>query len=92
MLKQNYKKNKPFGLKVELDERLPFEKALRLFKRKVEDSGILNEIKERMEYNKPSIHRKVAKGRAVKRWQKSKKKQCSKAAQKNTRPSWSCFA
>jgi ribosomal protein S21 len=34
----------------------------------------LNEVKERMEYNKPSIHRKVAKGRAVKRWQKKQEK------------------
>ena len=50
MLKPNYKKNKPFGLKVELDERLPFDKAIRLFKRKVEDSGILNEVKERMDH------------------------------------------
>ena len=74
MLKPNYKKNKPFGLKVELDERLPFDKAIILFKRKVEDSGILNEVKERMEYNKPSIHRKIAKGRAIKRWQKKQEK------------------
>jgi len=50
MLKPNYKKNKPFGLKVELDDRLPFDKAIRLFKRK------------------------VAKGRAVKRWQKKQEK------------------
>ena len=74
MLKPNYKKNKPFGLKVELDERLPFEKAIRLFKRKVEDSGLLKEVKDRMEFEKPSVARKVAKGRAFKRWQKKQEK------------------
>ena len=74
MIKKFTKSKKPFGLKVELDERLPFDKAIRLFKRKVEDSGILNEVKERMEYEKPSVHRKVSKGRAVKRWQKKQEK------------------
>jgi small subunit ribosomal protein S21 len=74
MVNKFNKAKKTFGLKVELDERLPFDKAIRLFKRKVEDSGILNEVKERMEYNKPSIHRKIAKGRAVKRWQKKQEK------------------
>lgn len=74
MQKQFNKKSKPFGIKVEIDERLPFEKALRIFKRKVEDSGLLIEIKERMEYNKPSIHRKIAKGRAIKRWRKKQEK------------------
>lgn len=74
MINQANKSKKTFGLKVELDERTPFDKALRIFKRKVEDSGILNEVKERMEYNKPSIHRKVAKSRAVKRWQKKQEK------------------
>ncbi len=74
MIKKFSKANKTFGLKVELDERLPFDKALRLFKRKVEDSGLLKEIKDRMEYEKPSVARKVAKGRAVKRWQKKQEK------------------
>lgn len=74
MIKKFSKANKTFGLKVELDERLPFDKALRLFKRKVEDSGLLKEVKDRMEYEKPSVARKVAKGRAVKRWQKKQEK------------------
>ncbi len=74
MIKKFSKTNKTFGLKVELDERMPFDKALRLFKRKVEDSGLLKEIKDRMEYEKPSVARKVAKSRAVKRWQKKQEK------------------
>jgi len=74
MIKKFNKANKTFGLKVELDERLPFDKALRLFKRKVEDSGLLKEVKDRMEFEKPSVARKVAKNRAVKRWQKKQEK------------------
>jgi small subunit ribosomal protein S21 len=74
MIKKFNKSKKTFGLKVELDERMPFDKALRLFKRKVDDSGLLKEIKDRMEYEKPSVSRKVAKGRAEKRWQKKQEK------------------
>ena len=74
MVNKFNKAKKTFGLKVERDERLPFEKAIRLFKRKVEDSGLLKEVKDRMEFEKPSVARKVAKGRAVKRWQKKQEK------------------
>jgi small subunit ribosomal protein S21 len=74
MVNKFNKAKKTFGLKVELDERLPFEKAIRLFKRKVEDSGLLKEVKDRMEFEKPSVARKVAKNRAVKRWQKKQEK------------------
>ena len=74
MINKFNKAKKTFGLKVELDERLPFEKAIRLFKRKVEDSGLLKEVKDRMEFEEPSVARKVAKGRAVKRWQKKQEK------------------
>lgn len=74
MIKKFNKAKKTFGLKVELDEKLPFEKAIRLFKRKVEDSGLLKEVKDRMEFEKPSVARKVAKNRAIKRWQKKQEK------------------
>jgi len=74
MIKKFNKAKKTFGLKVELDEKLPFEKAIRLFKRKVEDSGLLKEVKDRMEFQKPSVARKVAKNRAIKRWQKKQEK------------------
>ena len=47
-----------------------FEKALRQFKKKVEDSGLLKEVRERQQYVKPSIKRKLAKNAAKKRWQK----------------------
>jgi len=59
-----------FGMKVIIDDRMPFEKALRIFKRKIDNSGLLREARERQEYEKPSETRKLAKNRAKKRWQK----------------------
>ena len=47
-----------------------FEKGMRLFKKKVEDLGILKELKEKEFYLKPSIARKLKKSAAKKRWQK----------------------
>jgi len=49
---------------------MPFEKALRIFRKKVDNSGLLKEVKGRQEFVKPSTERKLAHGRAVKRWQK----------------------
>ena len=68
---KKYKKAKDtFGMKVVIDDRMPFDKALRLFKRKIDNSGLLREVRERQEYEKPSESRKLAKNRAKKRWQK----------------------
>jgi ribosomal protein S21 len=47
-----------------------FEKGLRKFKKKITESGLLQEIRDRGEYVKPSIQRKLAKGKARSRWQK----------------------
>jgi small subunit ribosomal protein S21 len=63
------RKNKKFGLKVECSD-MPFEKALRIFRKKVDNSGLLKEVKQRQEFLKPSTERKLAHGRAVKKWQK----------------------
>lgn len=46
------------------------EKALRKFKKKITDMGILQEVRERQEFVKPTIKRKIAKGQAKRRWQK----------------------
>lgn len=46
------------------------EKALRKFKKKVQDHGILDEVRERMEYVKPTTERKQAANRARRRWLK----------------------
>lgn len=47
-----------------------FEKAFRKFRNKIQDSGILQEVRDRMEYEKPCTKRKKAKNQARKRWQR----------------------
>lgn len=63
------KREKTFGLTVHVEDG-KFEKALRQFKKKVEESGLIKEVKDRQQYIKPSIKRKLAKSAAKKRWQK----------------------
>jgi small subunit ribosomal protein S21 len=46
------------------------DKALRRFKKKVQTSGLLQELREREFYEKPTTARKRAKSQAVRRWQK----------------------
>lgn len=45
-----------------------FEKALRKFKKKVLESGLLRELKEREFYTKPTTRKKEQKSLAKKRW------------------------
>lgn len=47
-----------------------FEKAIRKFKKKVADSGILQDLRERECYEKPTIARKKAASAAKNRWRK----------------------
>ena len=51
-----------------------YEKALSIFKRKVKESGILYELREREHYKKPSILKKEMKNKAKARnhWKKVK--------------------
>jgi small subunit ribosomal protein S21 len=51
-----------------------FNAALRKFKRKVDDSGILIETVKRSHYEKPSVKRRRAKGAARSRWLKKERK------------------
>lgn len=51
------------------------EKALRKFKKKVANSGILQELREREAYEKPTTLRKRAKAQAKSRWRKHVNKQ-----------------
>lgn len=46
------------------------EKALRKLKKKVNNSGILYEVRQREYYVKPTTERKLAKGAAKSRWRK----------------------
>ena len=61
---------KPFGRIVVLKENEYINSALKRFKRKVEDSGVLDELREREHYVKPTTRRKKAAGAARARWQK----------------------
>lgn len=46
------------------------DKALRKFKKKITDLGLLQEVRDRQEFVKPTIQRKIAKSQAKRRWQK----------------------
>ena len=46
------------------------EKALRKFKKKVSESGLLQDLRAREFYEKPTTQRKRAKSAAKRRWQK----------------------
>lgn len=59
------------GLSVSVsDHPYGFEKAMRIFNKKVQDSGLLRELKEREHYEKPSARRKKERAVARKRWLK----------------------
>jgi small subunit ribosomal protein S21 len=63
------KRIKEFGSVVVVEDG-KFEKAIRQFKKKVEESGLLMDLRERQAYIKPTTKRKVAKNAAKKRWKK----------------------
>ena len=46
------------------------EKALRKFKKKISEDGLLQELQTRQFYVKPTADRKIAKSQAKRRWQK----------------------
>ena len=75
----NYSKKNEFdvrtvcpGLKVTVqgDDERSFTKAFRIFNKKVQDSRLLRDLRDREYYEKPSIIRKRKKAIAVKREQK----------------------
>jgi small subunit ribosomal protein S21 len=47
-----------------------FEQAMRKFKNKVQDSGLLIELREREAYEKPTTQRKRKAAQAKSRWKK----------------------
>ena len=63
------KGRKTFGLTVIVEDG-KFEKAMRLFKKKVDDSGLLKEVRDRQEFVKPTTRRKIAANAARRRWLK----------------------
>jgi ribosomal protein S21 len=46
-------------------------RSLRLFSKKIQDSGLLKEVKDRMSYEKPAVERQRMKKQARKRWEKT---------------------
>jgi small subunit ribosomal protein S21 len=46
------------------------EKAMRKFKKKIQNSGLLLELRERETYMKPTTRRKIKAGQARSRWRK----------------------
>jgi small subunit ribosomal protein S21 len=65
----NKNKDRVRGLKIIVGD-LPINVALRKFKQKVDDSGLLEEVRARMFYEKPTTERKRKKGAAKARWNK----------------------
>jgi small subunit ribosomal protein S21 len=66
---QNNKRSTTGGLKVVVGD-MPFNVAMKKFKQKVDDAGLLEEVKERMFYEKPTTVRKRKAGAARARWRK----------------------
>ena len=46
------------------------ERALRKFKKKIAEDGILQEVRDRQEFVKPTTQRKIDRSRAKNRWKK----------------------
>ena len=67
-----YNKRKGTGITVRDTENI--NQALRRFKRKVEDAGTLDTLREKEFYEKPTTARKRAKGAAKARWKKKLQK------------------
>jgi small subunit ribosomal protein S21 len=61
------------GLGVEVGDN--FNSALRKFKKKVDDSGLLEDLRAKMFYEKPTTERKRKKGAAKARWRKQLRSQ-----------------
>ena len=58
------------GTGVVVKENENISQALRRFKKKVEDSGVLDELRQKEFYEKPTTKRKRLKGAAKARWNK----------------------
>lgn len=58
------------GRRVRVDEGQSIEKALRKLKKKVLESNVLNELRDREGYIKPTTVRKQKRSAAQRRWKK----------------------
>ena len=74
-MRHNDHNNNVQGCTVFVKEGEPIERALRKFKKKVQDSGLLQELRDREFYEKPTTERKRKKSAAKNRWRKELAKQ-----------------
>lgn len=63
------------GNSVTVKDGEPFEKAMRRFKKKTQDSGLLETLRKKEFYEKPTAVRKRKKSAAKARWKKQLKSQ-----------------
>lgn len=76
MYKKNHQEHhKVAGRTVRLNEGDDVNKALRKLKKKVEESKVLEELRKREAYEKPTTKRKKAKASAKARWRKKLQKE-----------------
>lgn len=61
------KKRKGMSVEVKNDD---FTRALRTFSKKVQESGLLKDIKDRMSFEKPAVRKQRLKKQARKRWER----------------------
>jgi len=57
-------------VKVEIDKRTPLDRALKIFKQKIQKSGMIKELRSRQEFVKPSVKRRKIVQKAKYRQQK----------------------
>lgn len=67
--------NKFTGSTVFVKDNEPIDRALRRFKKKIQETGLLMELKSREFYEKPTSVRKRKKSAAKNRWKKELTKQ-----------------
>jgi|TARA_B110000977_G_C10903907_1_gene426477 small subunit ribosomal protein S21 len=73
-LRNKYNNEQVKGLAVEVRNG-DFNAALRRFKKKVQEAGIIQEVRDRQEFVKPSKKRAKAKAAGIARWKKKLSKQ-----------------
>jgi small subunit ribosomal protein S21 len=71
-LRKQHNNDKVKGLSVEVRNG-DFNGALRRFKKKVQEAGIIQEVRARGEFIKPSEVRKKAKAAGIARWKKKQR-------------------
>ena len=68
--RKEQEQNRPQGLVVHLREGEDINRALRKLKKKIENAGLLKELRDRQYYQKPSEKRRIAKKAGIMRWKK----------------------